>query len=131
MTSDEISMNFDLFTTCLHIAGLEPPNDRIIDGRNIMPMLTGMEESPHETLFFYKGKNLLGIRHKNWKYLRRHMTDNGGYASLTQGPFLYNLLTDPNESYNMIDSEPEIAQKLSQALDQFDLEIEMNIRGWL
>ena len=128
--SDEMVMNFDLFTTCLDIAGIEPPTDRIIDGKSILPLLLDQGESPHDTLFFHKGKNLISIRQGDWKYLRRHMTDNEGYASLSQGPFLFNLATDPNESYNLIDNQPMIANKLLKTLDQFDASIVKNIRGW-
>jgi uncharacterized sulfatase len=129
--SNTMSMNFDLFATSLDLAKVNPPQDRVIDGKSLMPILMGENVSHHDMLYFYKGKNLIGIREHHWKYLRRHMTDNGGYASLLQGPFLFNLDTDPNESYNMIEAEPEIAARLSQRLDQFDQDIANNIRGWL
>ena len=34
---NEPAMNIDWFPTCLALAGLDPPDDRIIDGRNIWP----------------------------------------------------------------------------------------------
>jgi arylsulfatase A len=126
----EMSMNFDLFATCLQVAGVNPPTDRAIEGVNILPLLKGESIKTHETLYYFKGRNLVGVRHHDWKYLRRHMTDNGGYATLSQGPFLFNLATDPNESYSMIESEPEIASQLLAMLDAFDLELKENIRGW-
>lgn len=125
-----MSMNFDLYPTILGLVNVEPPGDRIIDGKDIFPMLTGDTESPHEQLYFYKGKNLNGVRVGKWKYLRRHMTDNGGYTTLSQGPFLFNLELDPNESYSLIESEPEKARELSELLDAFDAQIRENIRGW-
>jgi len=126
----EMSMNFDLFVTCLNVAGITPPTDRAIEGINILPLLKGEPTRTHETLFYFKGRNLVGVRHHDWKYLRPHWTDNGGYATLTQGPFLFNLSTDPNESYSMIETEPEIASQLSAMLDVFDQELRENIRGW-
>jgi len=126
-----MSMNFDLFATGLAIAGVPLPQDRIIDGRDILPMLKGEAPSPHETLYFYKGNRLLGVRHGKWKYLRRHMTDNGGYASLRQGPFLFDLETDPDESYSLIESEPGVARTLVEMMDAQDAEIAKNVRGWL
>jgi uncharacterized sulfatase len=130
VVSDEISINFDIFSTCLSIAGIPLPEDRVIDGENILPLLRGQAGSPHEFLYYFKGKRLYGIRLGKWKYLRAHMTDNGGYAALRQGPFLFNLETDPQESYNLIDSHPEVAQALADMLDQFDAELKANIRGW-
>jgi uncharacterized sulfatase len=97
----------------------------------MLPVLKGEAPSPHETLFFYRGTALQGVRHGNWKYLRRHMTDNGGYASRRQGPFLFNLELDPNESYSLIESEPETAAMLEHMLQDWEAEIRANIRGWL
>jgi arylsulfatase A len=125
-----VSMNFDLFVTCLAAAGLPPPDDRAIDGQNLLPVFRGETESLHETLYYYKGARLVGVRHGPWKYLRRHMTDNGGYASLRQGPFLFHLERDPDESYNLIESEPEVAQELVGMLDDWDAAMARNLRGW-
>jgi uncharacterized sulfatase len=124
-------MNFDLFATCLDISGVKPPDDRVIDGKTILPLLSGKTDSVHKTLFFYRAKTLMGVRHNKWKYLRRNVTDNGGYWPLSQGPFLFNLENDPNESYSMIETEPEIAIYLAGMLDSFDSEVEDNLRGWL
>lgn len=131
VVSEDMSMNFDLFPTILSLAGIPVPDDRIIDGKNILPLLTGSGQTPHETLFFYKGNQLVGVRHNKWKYLRRHMTDNGGYTTLSQGPFLFNLELDPNESYSLIETHPDIAQKLDAMIDEFNASIDNNIRGWL
>jgi uncharacterized sulfatase len=130
-TSDAVSMNFDLFPSLLSLAGIPLPADRTVDGRDILPVLRSQAPSPHETLYFYKGKRLVGVRHGDWKYLRRHMTDNGGYASLRQGPFLFNLAVDPDESYSLIESEPEVAARLARMLDDWDAAIDRNLRGWL
>lgn len=131
--TDEISTNFDLFITSLKLAGVPLPNDRIIDGKDIMPLLMGKAPSPHDTFYYYDVDTLIGIRHNNWKYLRPHMSDNGAFRTrfIKQGPFLFNLELDPNESYSMIESEPEIAQMLSKMLDKWEAEMEMNVRGWL
>ena len=129
--SDEMSMNFDVFATCLAAAGVGMPEDRIIDGKNVLPMLKGESNSPHETLYYYKGNHLMGIRHENWKYLRRHMTDNGGYASLSQGPFLFNLALDPDESYSLIESEPGVAARLVGMMEDWEAETHSNLRGWM
>ena len=127
----EMAVNLDLFATCLAVAGIPLPTDRVIDGHNLLPVLRGEAPSPHEALYYYKGRHLLGVRQGKWKYLRQHMTDNGGYASLRQGPFMFNLETDPNESYSLIESEPEIARRLVGMLEERDADMERNLRGWL
>jgi arylsulfatase A len=131
MTSDALSVNFDILPTCLGIAGLALADDRIIDGRDLMPLLQGDPTPPHDTFFYFDGPHLVAVQHKGWKYHRRHMSDNGGYPAFSQGPFLFNLSTDPSESYSLLESEPEMAKKLSGMLDEFDQEIDENVRGWL
>lgn len=129
--SDEMSMNFDLFPTCLQLAGVPLPTDRIIDGEDILPVLTGMSPSPHDTLYFYDTRTLLAVRRQQWKYHRRFRTDNAGYWPLQQGPFLFDLKADPNESYSLIESRPETAAELASMLDAWDARMEANLRGWI
>ena len=99
-------------------------------GADLLPYLQTGATPPHEILFFYKGRHLVGVRRGKWKYLRRHLTDNGGYTSLSQGPFLFNLELDPHEAYSLIESEPEVATELSGLLDAMDARVEANLRGW-
>ena len=127
----EMSMNFDLFPTCLQLAGVPLPRDRIIDGRDILPLLTGKSASPHDALLFYDTRSLVAVRHGHWKYHRRYRTDNAAFWPLHQGPFLFDLDIDPNESYSLIESRPERAAQLAAMLESFDAEMAANLRGWL
>ncbi len=129
--SDEVSMNFDLFTTCLQLAGIPLPTDRIIDGEDIMPVLRGVSSSPHGALYFYDTRTLVAVRHQQWKYHRRFRTENAGYFPLKQGPFLFDLETDLNESYSLVESKPEIAKEMASMLEVWDARMEANLRGWL
>jgi arylsulfatase A len=130
-TSSAMSMNFDLFSTCLGLVGVSPPQDRIIDGQDILPVLRGQGSSLHDTFYFYNTRGLVAIRYKQWKYYRRYLTDNAAFWPLKQGPFLFNLDIDPNESYSLVESQPELAAELTAKLDRFEEEIKSNLRGWL
>jgi arylsulfatase A len=127
----EMSMNFDLFPTCLQLAGATLPQDRIIDGRDMMPILRGEAASSHDTLLFYDTRTLVALRYQRWKYHRRFRTDNAAFWPLVQGPFLFDLDRDPNESYSLVESEPEVAANLSAMLEARDAEMAANLRGWL
>ena len=100
----EMAMNFDLFATALAVAGGKPPADRPIDGMNILPLLQG-EPTPHDALFFYKGRELQAIRSGKWKYHRRHNVAIYPFFSLEsgpkKGPLLFDLERDPAESYDV------------------------------
>jgi len=65
--SDEPAIIMDLYTTSLIAAGLAPPADRIIDGKNILPLLASDAKSPHEALFSFKGDRLHTVRSGKWK----------------------------------------------------------------
>jgi len=129
--STEMSMNFDLFVTCLGLAGVPLPGDRLIDGVDILPLLKGESTPPRAPLFFYDTRNLVGVRYQHWKYYHRYITDNAAFWPLHQGPFLFNLHMDPNESYSLIESKPDLAGEMAAMLRDFDDEMKTNLRGWL
>ena len=129
--SKELAIGFDIFPTLLDMADIPIPNDRIIDGVSILPLLRGESQIPHDSFYFYDGHELVAIRSGDWKYHRRHMSDNGGYPIFNHGPFLFDLGRDETESYSLIKSEPKIAGQLSRMLDEWDLSIQANTRGWL
>jgi uncharacterized sulfatase len=130
-TSDEVSVNFDLFATVMQLAGAPLPQDRIIEGRDILPVLKGEAPSPHDRFFYYDARKLVAVRYKHWKYHRQYRTDNAAFWPLGQGPFLFDLDIDPNESYSLIENQPELAAQLADMLDAFEAEMEKNLRGWL
>lgn len=117
---DGNSMNIDLFATALSIAGVELPNDRSIDGRNILPMLTKKEVSPHKALFFYKDKKLQAVLSGKWKYHRRHPGWATSYFFVPMGPFLFNLEHDPSESYDVSHKYPEKVLELESLMEEWE-----------
>jgi len=130
-TNPGVSVNFDLFPTCLNIAGVPVPTDRIIDGKDLLPLLKGETPFPHDPFYYYDVRTPVAVRYQQWKYVRRHVTDISTFWPTKQGPFLFDLESDPNESYSMIESQPEPASKLAAMLDKFALDMDANLRGWL
>ena len=57
----------DLFPTVLKAAGIAPPDDRVLDGRDIMPLFVGGAESPHDAVFGQQGARLATVRDARWK----------------------------------------------------------------
>ena len=129
--SSTMSINFDLFNTCMKLAGVALPDDRIIDGKDILPLLKGETKSLHEAFYYYDVRTPVAVRSQQWKYVTRHVSDISTYWPTKQGPFLFDLDADPNESYSMIESRPEITEKLSAMLENFKLDMDENLRGWL
>jgi len=139
-------MNIDLYPTILNLAGAALPEDRVIDGRDILGLLSGRKtRSPHEALFFYHYDQLEGIRSGRWKYLRRINryvwpvpldaapipNKLGGSQLGHRWPLLYDLEVDPGENYNVIDTHPEVSDKLETLLREWESETATNPGGWL
>ncbi|MHC4444358.1 MAG: sulfatase-like hydrolase/transferase [Planctomycetota bacterium] len=57
----------DLYTTSLNAAGIEEPQDRVIDGKNIMGLLRSDAQSPHEAIFSFRHDKLITVRSGKWK----------------------------------------------------------------
>jgi len=123
-------VNFDLFVTFMQLAGIPLPQDRVIDGMDLLPCLKGEAPGPHEAFVYYNVRTPVAIRYRNWKYVRRSMTDIAAFWPLRQGPFLFDLETDPNESYDLSGTHPEQAAKLASMLDDFETAMRGNLRGW-
>lgn len=80
--SNELAVMMDLFATALHVTGAKMPDDRVLDGANILPLFTGDAKSPHEFVFGQLNSKLSAIRDARWKL---HVQKPGiGLGSLTK-----------------------------------------------
>ena len=126
-----LSINLDLFPTILGLAGVGLPEDRIVDGKDILPLLTGESEAtPHDAIYYYHYDRLEGLRTERWKYFEK--TDRytwpiavdtapipdalGSKQMGERWPLLYDMKLDPAESYNTIDTYPRKAKELEDKL---------------
>lgn len=112
--TDVVLTTMDLLPTFAKLAGAEVPQDRLIDGQDIWPVLAGetTDDFVREPFFYYSGNQLQAVRYGNWKYHRR------GEQSL-----LYNLKEDIGEAQNVIDEYPEIAGELIGYFEAFQREL--------
>jgi arylsulfatase A len=69
--TDEPIAIMDLLPTLVTLAGVTVPNDRVIDGRDIWPVIAGEEraKSPHEAIYYLRGRSVNGVRMDDWKYM--------------------------------------------------------------
>jgi arylsulfatase A-like enzyme len=133
-----MSMMFDLLPTFLALGGAPLPQDRIIDGRDLMGLLTGRSKSPHERLFYlnaWSGR-AEAVRDARYKYrapvfeqvfLPFYPGDFG--IPVTESAMLTDLLLD-REAHDLSARRPAEAQRLAAALAQFQAEAASNPRGW-
>ncbi|MEJ7640423.1 MAG: sulfatase [Singulisphaera sp.] len=67
MVSHEPAVTMDLFATSLAAAGVAPPDGRVIDGKDLLPLLEGHGKGPHEVVFGHQGARLATVRDARWK----------------------------------------------------------------
>ncbi|NXW03377.1 ARSE Arylsulfatase, partial [Fregetta grallaria] len=61
--TNELTSLMDIFPTVVHLAGGAVPQDRVIDGRTLLPLLQGtVQHSGHEFMFHYCGVFLHAVR---------------------------------------------------------------------
>lgn len=122
--SAEAVMNIDLFPTLVQLAGGELPADRVIDGKDIMPVLRGGAASPHEALFLFQNDRIAGVRSGKWK-----LVVESNYLSVVTsfdnpdsyyGPdgLLFDLERDPAETYSYTRENPDVVARLRSYLEQ-------------
>jgi uncharacterized sulfatase len=118
----------DVFTTVLNAAGIVPPDDRVIDGRDIMPLLTSDVKSPHTAIFGQQNVRLASVRDHRWKLHVVAPRDN--FATLNKpgerwidprGPDGVTILA-PYEQYQPSDHPGLITGDDSMPMQLFDLQ---------
>ena len=62
-------VNMDLFALALRAAGAEAPRDRVLDGRDPLPVLRDGAPSPHRNIYF-RFRGWTGLRQGPWKLVR-------------------------------------------------------------
>ena len=104
---------FDIFATAAAAAGAALPNDRIIDGKDLLPYVTGQQDgAPHQTLFWHSG----GYRVVLHEGLKLQISDPPGAV------WLFDLHQDPTEQHNLAGERPETVAELRALLDAHDAE---------
>lgn len=119
---DEVAATIDLLPTLAGLAGAAVPTDRVIDGRDIWPLMADVagSHSPHEHYFFYKGQRLESVRSGSWKLRRPGRKE--------EAIELYDLATDVGESVNLAKEHPERVAALIERMDVFDKALKVNAR---
>lgn len=113
LVNDEMAMAIDLLPTFARLAGGEVPADRAIDGRDISAMWTRGAESPHDVLYFFDSNDLAAVRDGRYKLVLKTYYRNGPIAFRSfAGPKLFDLETDPTESYDVGNRHPEVFERL-------------------
>jgi arylsulfatase A-like enzyme len=107
------AMTVDLLPTLARLAGAAVPTERIIDGRDMWPLLAG------ELHAVRSGRWKLHLPHP-YQSLKRAGTDGapGEYERRTIELSLFDLEQDAGESTNVADRNPDVVKKLLEYAEQ-------------
>ena len=115
-SSSEIASTIDLLPTFASLAGAKVPTDRIIDGKNIWPILSGepAAESPHKAFYYYQMDQLQAVRSGDWKLFVAMDSKkcNWGKPEGETEQKLFNLAKDIHEDHNVAAANPEVVKRL-------------------
>ncbi|MSU72327.1 MAG: hypothetical protein EXS43_08290 [Opitutus sp.] len=103
----------DILPTLLAVTGQPRPNDRVLDGQNILAVLAGREAAPARDLFWefeqFK-KNMSAVRRGQYKL---HRSD-------TKAPWeLYDVVNDLGETKDLAAAKPHVLQSLVAAYERW------------
>jgi arylsulfatase A-like enzyme len=116
---DQIVTTMDLLPTFARLAGAKLPGDRIIDGKDLWPLLSGAPGAAgRETFFFYCYTHLQAVRRGKWKLVlprpaRPRWT--GWSARMIDAvpkTQLYDLDADIGEKHDLADRHPDVVARL-------------------
>lgn len=148
ITVNEATNTMDIFTTMAQLAGGKIPDDRIIDGKNILPLLR-LEEavSPHQFMFHYCGTAIQAVRYRpptgnvTWKahFITPNLDEGKEHCAQTDAvvcscfgkhvtkhdpPLLYDITSDPYERHQLDATQYQgIILKMRKAKEKHTQEI--------
>jgi arylsulfatase A-like enzyme len=126
----EMAWSMDLLPTIAKLAGSNAPMDRIIDGKDIWPLMSGARNArtPHEVYYGYWGQELQALRSGNWKLHLDHKyltpkpaggdSKPGKLGTNETGLALYDLANDIGEKRNVADEHPDVLARLQSLVEQ-------------
>jgi arylsulfatase A len=115
-TSSALAGTIDILPTLAGLAGTRAPTDRIIDGKDIWPVLSqpASAVSPHTAYYYYQMDQLQAVRSGTWKLFvpMASKKRNWGKPEGKSVVKLFNLAEDIHEDHNLAASRPEIVERL-------------------
>lgn len=105
--------HMDIYATAAGIAGAALPSDRVFDGVNLEPYISGkIQGAPHEKLFWRQG-HYQAVLADGWKLQ---------VAKRPEKVWLFNLGEDPTEQANLADERPDKVAALKALLTAHNAE---------
>mgnify|MGYP000860147233 CR=1 FL=1 len=113
----EIATTTDFLPTFARMAGTTEPQDRVIDGHDILPLMRNDEgaQTPYEAFYYYFMEQFHAVRSGQWKLFveradRKNFKADGG---VNDEAMLFDLESDIGETVNVYDQHPDVVERLT------------------
>jgi arylsulfatase A-like enzyme len=111
--TDQVCITMDLTATSLAAAGVAGAPTYPLDGRDLLPVLTGQAPPSARTLYWRMGnRRQRAVRRDHWKYLK-----------VAEREFLFDLAYDPRERSNFARKEPALLDELRRLWETWNQEM--------
>ena len=129
-TYDQPIIQLDILPTALAAAGVDIQSEWKLDGVNLLPYLTGKNDTqPHETLNWRFGAQM-ALRKGNWKLVRYDLAaDDMPGSSATTPAKLYNLADDVGEEHDLASAQPHRVKELTAIWDAWNTQLAQPLWG--
>jgi arylsulfatase len=130
--SNNLATTMDIFPTLAALTGTDLPKQKI-DGVNILPLLQQVADAnPRDHfVYYYDANSLKAIRQGKWKLVFPHLSQtylnttrgNDGFPGIYKSaevPFaLYDLSTDPGETFDLAPHHPAVVEALTTLANEY------------
>lgn len=107
----QITAHIDIFPTLLELTGIDVPEGLQLDGKSLVPLLSGNDGNwPQRTLFLQNQRVLNPVKWRGTSV----MTDRW---RLVENKELYDIKADPGQRLNVIDKHPDVVADLRAEYD--------------
>jgi arylsulfatase A len=115
---EALCTTMDLLPTLAKLAGALLPQDRVLDGHDIRPLMfdSGPHESPYTAFYYYQEDQLQAVRVGRWKLFlplksfRQHPHFRFEHSGQ---PLLFDVVADVSSQVNVAEEHPDVVAELT------------------
>lgn len=114
----ELASTLDILPTACALADVASPEDRVLDGYDLSPLLLEGKASPRKEMLYYRGDELYAVRLGPWK---AHFVTQIGYGGKPQKrdpPLLHNIELDPSETTDVASDHPQVLSEIAALVEE-------------
>ncbi len=116
----DMGSTLDLMPTIASLTGAQLPDDRILDGFDLMPVLTERQDSPRNHFFYYRKTEIYAARLNEYK--AHFITETAYTLEKTrddlESPLLFQIEEDPGEHFDRSSRYPDIVSEIGDLVEQ-------------